>query len=62
MFILEYDKVELSIEELHTLYNLYPTMITAEPGKNIPPQQKNILSRRRNKVILSLLIYQGLKS
>lgn len=51
----------LSVEELHTLYNLYPTTITAEEGKNIPPQQKNILSRRRNKVILSLLIYQGLR-
>lgn len=51
----------LSTEELHELYNLYPTTITAEPGKNIPPQQKNILSRRRNKVILSLLIYQGLR-
>lgn len=51
----------LSTEELQQLYNLYPTTITAEPGKNIPPQQKNILSRRRNKVILSLLIYQGLR-
>ncbi len=51
----------LSTEELHELYNLYPTTITAEGGKNIPPQQKNILSRRRNKVILSLLIYQGLR-
>lgn len=51
----------LNTEELHTLYNLYPTTITAEAGKNIPPQQKNILSRRRNKVILSLLIYQGLR-
>lgn len=51
----------LNTEELQLLYNQYPTTITAEPGKNIPPQQKNILSRRRNKVILSLLIYQGLR-
>lgn len=51
----------LKTEELHLLYNQYPTTITTEPGKNIPPQQKNILSRRRNKVILSLLIYQGLR-
>lgn len=49
----------LNTDELQTLYNLYPTSITE--GKNIPPQQKNILSRRRNKVILSLLIYQGLR-
>jgi site-specific recombinase XerD len=48
-------------EELQLLYTQYPTTITAEPGKNIPPQQKNILSRRRNKVILSLLVYQGLR-
>ena len=51
----------LNTEELQLLYNQYPTTITAEAGKNIPPQQKNILSRRRNKVILSLLVYQGLK-
>jgi site-specific recombinase XerD len=51
----------LNVDELQTLYNLYPTTITAEAGKNIPPQEKNILSRRRNKVILSLLIYQGLR-
>jgi len=51
----------LNTEELQLLYNLYPTTITAEEGKNIPPQQKNILSRRRNKVILSLLIHQGLR-
>ena len=51
----------LNTEELHQLYQQYPTTIEHEPGKNIPPQQKNILSRRRNKVILSLLIYQGLR-
>jgi site-specific recombinase XerD len=51
----------LKVEELQNLYQQYPTMIAHEPGKNIPPQQKNILSRRRNKVILSLLVYQGLR-
>ena len=51
----------LNTDELHQLYQQYPTTIEHEPGKNIPPQQKNILSRRRNKVILSLLIYQGLR-
>lgn len=49
----------LNKEELHTLDNLYLTNITEV--KNMPPQQKNILSRKRNKVILSLLIYQGLR-
>jgi site-specific recombinase XerD len=51
----------LNVEELQTLYNQYPTTITAAEGKIIPPQEKNILSRRRNKVILGLLIYQGLR-
>jgi integrase/recombinase XerD len=49
----------LTVEELQTLYNSYP--VTIEVNKGMPPQQKNILSRRRNKVILSLLIYQGLR-
>jgi integrase/recombinase XerD len=51
----------LNAEELQTLYRQYPTTIEYEAGKIIPPQHKNILSRRRNKVILSLLIYQGLR-
>ena len=51
----------LNTDELQQLYQQYPTTIEYEPGKIIPPQQKNILSRRRNKVILSLLIYQGLR-
>jgi len=50
----------LNTEELQQLYKLYPTTIITE-GKNFPPQQKNILSRRRNKVILSLIIHQGLR-
>jgi site-specific recombinase XerD len=49
----------LSVEELHTLYQQYPT--TIEVNKLMPPQEKNILSRKRNKVILSLFIYQGLR-
>lgn len=51
----------LNTYELQQLYQQYPTTIEHEAGKIIPPQQKNILSRRRNKVILSLLIYQGLR-
>jgi integrase/recombinase XerD len=51
----------LNVEELKTLYQKYPVTIEHAPGKNIPPQEKNILSRRRNKVILGLLVYQGLR-
>lgn len=51
----------LNAQELQTLYNQYPTTIEYEAGKIIPPQEKNILSRKRNKVILGLFIYQGLR-
>ena len=51
----------LTDEELQQLYQNYPTTIEHEAGKIVPPQQQNILSRRRNKVIVSLLIYQGLR-
>lgn len=51
----------LSTQELEKLYREYPTTIEHEAGKIVPPQQKNILSRRRNKVILGLLIHQGLR-
>jgi integrase/recombinase XerD len=51
----------LSLEELQQLYRQYPVDITNEPGKGLPPQQRNILSRRRNKVIMSLLVNQGLR-
>lgn len=49
----------LSPDELQTLYQSYPT--TIEVAKGMPPQEKNILSRRRNKVVLSLLVHQGLR-
>jgi integrase/recombinase XerD len=39
----------------------YPVTISYEPGKIIPPQEQNLLSRRRNKVILGLLVNQGLR-
>ncbi len=52
----------LNNEELQTLYHEYITTINPPLGDRcISPQEKNILSRRRNKVILSLLIYQGLQ-
>lgn len=51
----------LTTEELETLYQQYPTTIEHEAGKIIPPQERNILARRRNKVVLSLLVHQGLR-
>jgi integrase/recombinase XerD len=49
----------LNDEELQKLYHEYP--VTIEINKHMPPQERNVLSRRRNKVILSLLIHQGLR-
>ena len=49
----------LNVEELRTLHTLYP--VTIEVNKAMPPQRKNTLSRRRNKAILGLLVYQGLR-
>lgn len=51
----------LSPDELETLYQQYPTTIEHEAGKQVPPQERNILARRRNKVVLSLLVHQGLR-
>ena len=51
----------VSIEELHQLYQSYTTDIPKDAGKQMPPQQRNHLSRCRNKVILGLLVYQGLR-
>jgi len=51
----------LSPEQLQALYDNYPVEIVHEAGKIIPPQELNTLSRRRNKVILNLLIHQGLR-
>jgi integrase/recombinase XerD len=51
----------LSPEQLQQLYRKYPVVIAYEAGKIIPPQQQNLLSRRRNKVIVSLLVNQGLR-
>lgn len=51
----------LDKEELQKLYQEYPVTIEHQAGKIIPPQTKNILSRQRNKVIVSLLVHQGLR-
>ncbi|MEI9811049.1 MAG: site-specific integrase [Bacteroidota bacterium] len=53
----------LSIQELENLYNSYSTEIKPnEEIKYMPPQEFNILSRKRNKIITGLLVYQGLRS
>ena len=51
----------LAPEELEKLYQRYPTTIQHGEGKTLPPQARNVLARRRNKVILSLLVHQGLR-
>lgn len=55
----------LSVEELEKLYNDYVTEITIEKTermKSPPPQQLQNLARKRNKIILGLFIYQGLRT
>ncbi|MBS0646375.1 MAG: tyrosine-type recombinase/integrase [Verrucomicrobia bacterium] len=49
----------LNVEELEQLYKSYPAEL--ETKKKSPPQQLNQLARRRTKVMLGLLIYQGIK-
>jgi len=51
----------LSPQALQDLYRQYPVIIQYEPGKVIPPQDKNLVSRRRNKVIVNLPVNQGLR-
>jgi len=55
----------LSMEELEKLYNDYATEIIlqkTETLKSPPPQQLQNLARKRNKIIIGLLIYQGLQT
>ena len=53
----------LTLQELGNLYNGYTTEITVTGKEGYrPPQKLNTLSRKRNKVILGLLIWQGLRS
>lgn len=48
----------LNTEELEKIYKNYKTEILI--NKHAPPQANNILSRKRNKIILGLLLYQGI--
>ena len=52
----------LTPEELETIYQNHPTTISTAAGRTCPPQVNNELARRRNKIILGLLIYQGLRT
>ena len=51
--------------KLEKLYNDYSTEITIERTEKMkcpPPQQMQTLAKRRNKVILGLIVYQALRS
>jgi site-specific recombinase XerD len=50
----------LSPEELETIYKEYRTELPHNP--KAPPQTLNRLGRKRNKVLLGLLIYQGISA
>jgi site-specific recombinase XerD len=52
----------LSAEELDTIYKTYTTEIKTVAGRACPPQKINQLARKRNKIILGLIIYQGIKT
>jgi site-specific recombinase XerD len=52
----------LTPEELEAIYQNHPTTISTAAGRTCPPQVNNELARRRNKIILGLLIYQGLRT
>ena len=53
----------LTPEELENIYKSYSTeKRDYEKGKKIPPQTNNELARKRNKIILGLIIYQGIRT
>lgn len=52
----------LSTEELENLYNNYHTEIKTEHLKPAPPQHLQTLARRRNKIIVGLLVYQAVRA
>jgi site-specific recombinase XerD len=53
----------LSIEELEKLYSEYKTEANSSPlgVRGLPPQHLQGLARKRNKVMLGLLVYQALR-
>lgn len=50
----------LSPEELQHIYNSYRKELPLK--ENVPPQNKNILARKRNKIALGIFVYQGITS
>jgi integrase/recombinase XerD len=52
----------LTPQELETIYRSYNTENKIHTHNKIPPQKNNELAKKRNKVILGLLVYQGLKT
>ncbi|MCC7050797.1 MAG: tyrosine-type recombinase/integrase [Bacteroidia bacterium] len=48
--------------ELENIYKSYTTEIKPVAGRTCPPQVNNELARKRNKVILGLIIYQGIRT
>jgi site-specific recombinase XerD len=53
----------LTTEELEHIYKSYNTeKINYKPGMKVPPQYNNELARKRNKIILGLIIYQGIRT
>lgn len=52
----------LTTDELEEIYKTFPTEIKREENKKMPPQGNNELARKRNKIILGLVIYQGLRT
>jgi site-specific recombinase XerD len=49
----------LNVKELEEVYKSYPAELTLK--KQAPPQKSNQLARKRSKVMLGLLIYQGIR-
>lgn len=53
----------LTPEELENIYKSFNAeKRTYQKGKIVPPQTNNELARRRNKIILGLIIYQGIRT
>jgi site-specific recombinase XerD len=55
----------LKLEELEKLYEDYKTETIIEKSetiKAIPPQHLQTLARKRNKIIVGLIVYQGVRS
>lgn len=52
----------LTSEELEQIYRSYKTENEIKEKKNMPPQTIANMAKRRNKMILGLLVYQGLRT